>query len=219
MKRRSVHARRLSRIPPSASVERQVEIPLPSALRKDRLQLGSSVALVDIEGERLKLRFLRTAAPEDEAKALTEAEQMALARGGVTSVSDVEARLAHARAAAEYQGLCATSLSVEEAAVRLDVNPSRIRQRLAERSLFGLKDGNAWLLPAFQFQRAGLVSGVDAVFKRLPSDISPLAVARWFGIPNPDLATRDHEETPLTPLQWLQSGNSHETAAELAAAL
>lgn len=219
MKRRSVHARRLSRIPPSASVERQVEIPLPSALRKDRLQLGSSVALVDIEGERLKLRFLRTAAPEDEAKALTEAEQMALARGGVTSVSDAEARLAHARAAAEYQGLCATSLSVEEAAVRLDVNPSRIRQRLAERSLFGLKDGNAWLLPAFQFQRAGLVSGVDAVFKRLPSDISPLAVARWFGIPNPDLATRDDEETALTPLQWLQSGNSPETAAELAAAL
>lgn len=196
-----------------------MEIPLPSALRKDRLQLGSSVALVDIEGERLKLRFLRTAAPEDEAKALTEAEQRALARGGVASVSDAKARLAHARAAAEYQGLCATSLSVEEAAARLDVNPSRIRQRLAERSLFGLKDGNAWLLPAFQFQRAGLVPGIDAVFKRLPSDISPLAVARWFGIPNPDLATRDHEETPLTPLQWLQSGNSPETAAELAAAL
>lgn len=219
MKRRSVQARRLSRVPPSASVERQVEIPLPSALRKDRLQLGSSVALVDIEGERLKLRFLRTAAPEDEAKALTEAEQRALARGGVASVSDAEARLAHARAAAEYQGLCATSLSVEEAAARLDVNPSRIRQRLAERSLFGLKDGNAWLLPAFQFQRAGLVPGIDAVLKRLPADISPLAVARWLGIPNPDLATRDDEETPLTPLQWLLSGNSPETAAELAAAL
>lgn len=212
-------ARRLSRVPPNASVERQVEIPLPSALKRERMQLGSSVALVDIEGERLKLRFLRTPAPEDEAKALTEAEQLALGRGGVTSVSDAEARLAHARAAAEYQGLCATSLSVEQAAARLDVNPSRIRQRLAERSLFGLKDGSAWLLPAFQFRRAGSVPGIDVVLKRLPSDISPLAVARWFGIPNPDLATRDDAETPLTPLQWLLSGNSPETAAELGAAL
>ena len=48
---------------------------------------------------------------------------------------------------------------------------SRIRQRLADRSLYGLKDGNAWLLPAFQFGSNALVPGVSVVVRRLPPDI------------------------------------------------
>ena len=195
-----------------------MEIRLPAG-QKERIPRGGSVALVDVQGDRLKLRFLRAPGLEDEAGGLTGPEAAALARGGVEPVSDREARTVLARAAAAHERLRSTSLTVDEAARRLDVNTSRIRQRLAERSLYGLKDAGAWLLPAFQFVARGLVPGIDVVLRRLPEGISPHAVARWFSIPNPDLATRDDLERPLTPLQWLLAGNPPGPAAELAAAL
>ncbi len=200
-------------------MSRQVEIPLPPALKRERVPKGGSVALVDVEGDRLQLRLLRPFLFEDEATTLTGPEESALARGGVQSVSNEKMRLIDAQAAAAYHHLRATSLSVEDAARRLGVNASRVRQRLAQRSLYGLKAGNSWLLPAFQFLADGLVPGVEVVLMSLPSDISPLAVTRWFGIPNPDLCTRDDEERPLTPLQWLLGGHPPETAGKLAAAL
>jgi hypothetical protein len=201
-----------------ATSEGAVEIRLPAA-QKERIPRGGSVALVDVQGDRLKLRFLRAPGLEDEAGGLTGPEAAALARGGVEPVSDREARTVLARAAGAHERLRSTSLTVDEAARRLDVNTSRVRQRLAERSLYGLKDAGAWLLPAFQFVARGLVPGIDVVLRRLPEGISPHAVARWFSIPNPDLATRDDLERPLTPLQWLLAGNPPGPAAELAAAL
>jgi len=216
---RSTHSRALPWQSPLAAVAYQVEIPLPATLKKDPSLERRSVALVDVEGDRLKLRFLRSCLSEDEDSTLTAPEQAALAKGGVKPVSDEDLRVVDAQVASAYQQLRTSSLSVEEAARRLGVNASRIRQRLAERSLYGLKDGSVWLLPAFQFGSDGLVPGVDVVVKRLPLDIGALAVARWFSSPNPDLSTRDDDERPLTPLEWLLGGNPPEAAAELAAAL
>jgi excisionase family DNA binding protein len=199
-------------------VARQVEIPLPTALEELR-SLEASVALVDVEDDHLRLRFLSSSRFEDERSTLTSSEESALDEGGVEDVSDEEVRIVQAQAAAAYQELRSTSLTVEEAARRLGVNASRIRQRLADRSLYGIKDGNAWLLPAFQFGPRALVPGVSAVLRSLPPDIGPLAAARWFSSPNPDLCTRDADEAPLTPLEWLLGGNPPEAAAALAAAL
>jgi excisionase family DNA binding protein len=204
---------------PLGSVAREVEIPLPAALKEFRGLEGGSVALVDVEREHLKLRFLRSSLVEDEGSTLTSSEESALREGGVEQVCDEDVLLVQAQAAVAYQELRATSLTVQEAAGRLGVNTSRVRQRLADRSLFGLKDGNTWLLPAFQFGSRELVPGVSAVVRRLPPDIGVLAAARWFSSPNPDLCTRDDDERPLTPLQWLLGGNPPEAAAELAAAL
>jgi hypothetical protein len=201
-----------------ASAARQVVVPLPPALRKHH-GLAGGVALVDVEGGRLKLRFLRPSTAVQGHSTLTAPEEAVLARGGVAAVADDEMRVVEGRTAAEYEHLRATSLSAEEAARRLGVNPSRVRQRLAERSLYGIKEGKAWLLPAFQFRKEGEVPGLDTVVRRLPPDIGALAVARWFASPNPDLCTRDEEERPLTPLQWLLAGNLPGPAAELAAAL
>jgi hypothetical protein len=201
-----------------ASVARQVEIPLPAALRRDPSFEGGAVALVHVEGDLLQLRFLHPLF-EGESSTLTAAEEGALARGGVEPVSEEDVAVVQARAASAYEELREGSLTVDEAAARLQVNTSRVRQRLGERSLFGLKDGNTWLLPAFQFRPKGLVPGVGVVVRRMPPDISPLAAAQWFTSPNPDLCTRDENERPLTPLQWLLGGNSPEAAAELAAAL
>jgi hypothetical protein len=121
----------------------------------------------------------------------------------VTPVSSDETRLIEAQAAAAYQQRRAEGLGVAEAARRLGVNTSRIRQRPAERSLYGVKDGNTWLLPAFQFVANGLVPGIEKVLRSLPEGLSPLAVARWLALPNPDLTTRDEEERPLSPRHYL----------------
>jgi hypothetical protein len=195
-----------------------VEIPLPAALRRDRSFEGGGVALVHVEGDLLQLRFLHPLF-EGQASMLTASEEHALARGGVEPVSEEDLAVVQARAASAFQELRDASLTVDEAAVRLRVNTSRVRQRLGERSLYGLKDGNTWLLPAFQFRPKGLVPGVGVVVRSLPPDISPLAAAQWFTSPNPDLCTRDEDERPLTPLQWLLGGHPPEAAAELAAAL
>ena len=216
---RSTRARKVRRSSSLAAVVRQVEIPLPVGLRKDRSLQRGSVALVDVEGDHLKLRFLRSSLLADEGSTLTAPEEAALAKGGVELVSDQALRVVDAQIASAYQQLRTGSLSVEEAARRLGVNTSRIRQRLADRSLYGIKDGNTWLLPAFQFCADGMVPGVDVVVRRLPPDIGAVAVTRWFSNPNPDLSTRDDDERPLTPLEWLLGGNPPDAAAELAAAL
>jgi hypothetical protein len=199
-------------------VARQVQIPLPAALKRDRSFAGGSVALVHVEGDLLQLRFLHPLF-EAEASMLTASEESALARGGVAPVSAEGVAVVQARVASAFQELRDGSLTVDEAAARLRVNTSRVRQRLGERSLYGLKDGNTWLLPAFQFRPKGLVPGVGVVLRSMPPDISPLAAAQWFTSPNRDLCTRDEDEWPLTPLQWLLGGNPPEAAAELAAAL
>jgi hypothetical protein len=219
MASRSTHARGVRWPSPLAAVAHQVEIPLPAALRKDpRLERGA-VALVDVEGDHLRLRFLRSSLLGDDGSTLTAPEEAALAKGGVARVSEEDLRVVDAQIASAYLQLRTGSFSVEQAARRLGVNTSRIRQRLADRSLYGIKDGNAWLLPAFQFCANGLVPGVEVVVRRLPPDIGALPVARWFSNPNPDLSTRDDDERPLTPLEWLLGGNPPEAAAELAAAL
>ena len=215
---RRSHARSAVRHSPPPTLERQVEIPLPPALNTERVRRSGAVALLDVQGQRLRLRLLRPSLAE-EPSALTEPEETALARGGVGPVRADDARRAEAQAAAAYRQLRSESLPIEKAARRLRVTTGRVRQRLAERSLYGLKEGNTWLLPAFQFAPDGLVPGIETVLKRLPADLSPLALGRWLTSPNPDLRTRDEEERPLTPRQWLLEGHSPEPAAELAAAL
>ncbi len=198
---------------------REIDIELPAELKEHLGLEGTTVALVDVAKDRLRLRFVRPALAGDESAILTSSEEAALAGGGVERVPEEDIQVVQARAAMEYDELLRTSLTIDEAAKRLGVNASRIRQRLGERSLYGLKDGSRWLLPAFQFAAKGLVPGVSVVVQRLPPDIGSLAVARWFRSPNADLCTRDDEESALTPRQWLLGGNPPEAAADLAAAL
>ena len=124
-----------------------------------------------------------------------------------------------ARTAFEYAVLRSTALTTRKAAKRLGVNDSRVRQRLSERTLYGIKAGDEWRLPAFQFVRKGLVPGIERVFPGLSKSLSPVAVYRWFHTPNPDLEEREGQGRTLTPLQWLQSGNDPDVVAELAAGL
>ena len=114
--------------------------------------------------------------------------------------------------------MLAESLNVEEAARMLKVDPSRIRQRLSgdPRSLFGVKTGKAWRIPRFQFDEKRVIPGIDAVIAKLPRDLSPVAVYRWFTSPNSELELDDETASPL---DWLKGGGDSARVAELAAAL
>src|SRR5947208_13641444 len=85
---RSTHARKVRQSSSLAAVESQVDIPLPAALRKDPSLERGSVALVDVEGHNLKLRFLRSALLIDEGSTLTAPEEAALTKGGGKPIAD-----------------------------------------------------------------------------------------------------------------------------------
>ncbi len=124
-----------------------------------------------------------------------------------------------ARTAFEYAVLRATALTTSETAERLGVDESRVRHRVGELALYGIKAGDGWRLPAFQFAGAALVPGIDRVLPRLPKSLNPVAVYRWFHTSNPDLELTEGQGRALTPLQWLQTGNDPNVVAELAATL
>lgn len=121
------------------------------------------------------------------------------------------------RTAAEYAALLSSSLTVPEAARRLGVDGSRVRQRLGSRQMYGIRRSTGWLLPLFQFESDHLVSGLERVLPRLNPHLHPLAVVSWFSRPHPDLFRPDDpEQTPLSPIDWLRSGGNPEGVAELA---
>ena len=117
--------------------------------------------------------------------------------------------------AAEFAALLATALTVPELAARLNVDASRIRQRLARHSLYGIKDGQAWRIPRFQLDDAGLAL-VPGLHRVAPSwvGVHPVEVARWFTLPHVDL--EDAEEEPVSPRDWLLSGGDASVVAALA---
>ena len=119
------------------------------------------------------------------------------------------------RSQAQYMALLEESLSAAEAAKLLRVDVSRVRQRLRERSLFGLEYEGSWRLPRFQFERRLVIPGLAKVLKALPSDLFPLDVVDWFLLPDPELQS-DSDASPLSPREWLLSGRAIETVARLA---
>ena len=138
------------------------------------------------------------------AEELTAAEAAALARGGFDLRPwPAERPSPLATTAAAYAALLAASLTVAEAATLLGVDPSRIRQRLAAGSLYGVKLADGWRLPRFQFDARRLVPGIAQVLPHLDRELHPLTVVRWFELPNPDLLLDD---VPVSPRDWLRSG-------------
>jgi hypothetical protein len=121
-----------------------------------------------------------------------------------------------ARTAAATAVLLAASLTVAEAATLLGVDPSRIRQRLAAGSLYGLKRADGWRLPRFQFADGRLVPGIERVLPHLDRALHPLAVVRWFEQPDPDL---EIDDAPVSPRAWLLAGGDPAPVATLAADL
>ena len=120
-----------------------------------------------------------------------------------------------AKGAAHYAKILSESLTTIEAGKRLNVQPSRVRQRLIATppELYGIQHKSEWRLPAFQFSKQGLVPNISAVIAKLPEGMDPVAVDNWFRLPNVDL---EHGDQTLSPLEWLAQGLPAEPVAELA---
>lgn len=152
---------------------------------------------------------------------LTAAEAAILERGGfVLDPTDLGAEDPLVQTAAELAALLQESLPTAEAAIRLGVDPSRIRQRLtsAPPSLYGIRLESGWVVPAFQFEGSKILPGIAEVVARLDPELHPVATFRWFHLPNADLVLeRDGAETrTLSPRDWLRLGLPVEPVAELA---
>lgn len=120
-----------------------------------------------------------------------------------------------ARAATVHAALLETGLSTREAAERLDVHPSRIRQRIGERTIYGIRADAEWRIPTFQFDNDRLVPGAGEVFSAIDPDLHPAAVYRWFGSPSPDLYAEEIDRN-LSPRDWLITGRPIERVVQLA---
>ena len=178
-------------------------------------------ALVDpVDFDRLVAEALEQVVPArpllDPRRELSASEIAVLEQGGF-ELEPLSLDNAHPliRSAAAYAALIGSSLSVAQTAARLHVEGSRVRQRLGERTLYGIKMRSGWRLPLFQFTDEGTVPGIEVVLPRLDPTLHPLSVVGWFTTPNPDLTYGDDEE-PVSALSWLMAGRSARTVSELA---
>lgn len=164
------------------------------------------------------------------AEELPTGEAAVLTEGGFTLRPISERDDPYLQTVADYTALVTTALTVKAAATRLGVDPSQIRRRLGQRTLYGLKIDDDWVLPAFQFsgEDGPPVRGLAEVLPQLPPTLYPAAVYRWFTRPDPDLrlralrpATEGDEITDmaLSPHDWLNAGGTAATVAALAAGL
>jgi hypothetical protein len=113
----------------------------------------------------------------------------------------------------DYMALLETSWTTGEVAALLKVDVSRIRQRLRERSLYGVEYDGERRLPRFQFERGKVLPGLREVLAALPAALNPLDVAQWVLARNPDLELGG---CALSPRDWLLRGESVATVIELA---
>jgi hypothetical protein len=180
-------------------------------------------ATLDLLVREAVARLHRSLYREDPRADLTEAEAEALRLGGfVLEPRDFGPEDPLVQTAAEFAALLSKSLSTTEAAERLRVDPSRIRQRLTSNppTLYGIRLELGWVLPEFQFDGDRLVPGIGEVVARLDPELHPMTVFRWFVTRNPDLEVESEGASrTLSPRDWLRSGLPVREVAELAAEL
>jgi excisionase family DNA binding protein len=152
----------------------------------------------------------------DPGKEFSEEEITVLEEGGLDLSPQGEGPDPLARTAAKYVALLASALTTKEAAEVLEVGESRVRQRLGEGTLYGVKAGKENRLPAFQFEGGKEVPGIAQVLKHVNRSLHPVAVFNWFMLPHPDLFLDEEEARPVSPRYWLLSGGDPEVLVRLA---
>lgn len=178
-----------------------------------RMDVGRFVVLLR-EALRAVGRRHRAADP---ASQLTMRDIEQLRAGGLRPSVDLGAYYrVRAQTAAQTAALLASSLSVGQAAERLGVDPSRVRQMLAARALVGVKDGGEWRVLELQFQDRRLVPNIGEIARAIPEGLPLVGVANWLTSPEPDLEVLGK---PVSPLEWLSGGGDPGRIVALASEL
>jgi hypothetical protein len=114
--------------------------------------------------------------------------------------------------------LAVTAFTAEGVATGLGVSASRVRQKRLAGELWALSDGQTWVFPALQFETASdgrptrQIRGLDQLFKALPADLHPVAVAGFLRTAQPGL----FQGRPMTPVEWLREGGDVSQAITVA---
>ncbi len=189
---------------------------MPLLERQDLARIG-----LDLEPKAFQqlvadaVRTMPHAGPAGDALHDLTADEVATLEGGGFDLSPERAEdrddVPLARGAAEYAALLATALTPAQAARRLGIDVSRVRHRLAARTLYGIKAAEGWRLPAFQFDPlSGVLPGLGVVLASLDPGWHPVSVQRWFLGPDPDLAI---DGRSVSPRDWLLQGGDPKTLA------
>lgn len=184
-------------------------------LRPEEVEaVATRVALLDLAAEEMGLYRPR---PRPGGGGLSEREKKLLEDDWkrLRASTPRDAPDPHAASLAHIAKLRADSLSVEEAAKLLGVNPSRIRQRLGgkPRTLLGMKVGRSWRVFRYQLDGHGLVLNLEKVIAVLPRGRDPTGEHNWLTLPDPDLEVDDR---PVSPITWLRMGRDPAPVVEVA---
>ncbi len=145
---------------------------------------------------------------------LAQHERDILESAGIDLGGPAEFVRAEITTAAQYAAMLHDALTVDQAAERLRVSAGRVRQRLSDRTLYGIQSGGrrAWRLPVWQFTRDGAVPGIAAVLPSVPPQLHPVTVTEFMRATTTDLSVGGHA---VSPIQWLLSGHDPSVVAEL----
>jgi hypothetical protein len=161
------------------------------------------------------LKFLPASRPwaasltEDEARLLDEANFTEDREAFVAAGTEIAGHTAH---------LAVTAFTAEEVATGLGISASRVRQKRLAGEMWAISDGQTWVFPVLQFETGDnggptrQIRGLDRVFKALPADLHPVAVAGFLRTPQPDL----FHGRPMTPIEWLRDGGDVDQAIDAA---
>lgn len=150
----------------------------------------------------------------ESARELTAAEAE-VARSGGLVLEEQDGPDPLAQMAVEYAAILSTSMTTRQAAERLQLHVTRIRQMLKDRSLYGIYLDGVWHIPVFQFEEDAprLIPNITRVNAALDPEDHPVGVLRWYTSPDPELVVGSKAVSPLT---WLKVGNPVESVVELA---
>jgi hypothetical protein len=148
-----------------------------------------------------------------DTRTMSEAERVALEEVGANFEDDDVVEIVRAASEAAYEELLSRCVIGDaELAKLLAVHPTRISQRVAERSLYSFVDTNDQrCYPKWQFIHGKVVAGLKAVLKPMDPDVHPLTADRWFTRPDVDLLVDGVE---VSPIEWLRSGGAPAKVAD-----
>ena len=148
-------------------------------------------------------------------KELTVEEQAVLRDGGLT-LEPTPGPDPLAETAVKYAAIVKRSLSSKAVSCGLGLTPGRIRQMIADRSLYSFLIGRNRYIPNFQFEDHRLVPNITGVNKALPLRMHPVEVYNWYHRPNVDLFLDKDIDDTVSPLDWLKGGQDVEQVVFLA---
>jgi len=162
------------------------------------------------EALRLVLEHMEPMAYGDASTGLTAEEQSVLQEGGLI-LEPTPGRDPLADTAVKYAAIIKRSLSTSEVSQRLGLTTSRVRQMIADRSLYSFLIDGKRFIPVFQFTADDqLVPNIIRVNKALDPRMHPVEVYNWYHFPNVDLFLNQDIDDIVSPLDWLKGGHDVE---------